>query len=61
MKRPSVDLGACTLCMVCVEVCPAVFSLNQAAFIAVADMESYPQGCVDEAVKYCPEDAIVWE
>jgi ferredoxin len=61
MKRPAVDLGVCTLCMGCVAICPQVFILNQLGFIEVVEMESYPQVCVDEAIKYCPEDAIVWE
>lgn len=61
MKRPVVDIAACTLCMGCVEVCPEVFSENQAGYIAVADLEAYPEQLVDEAIKYCPEDAICWE
>lgn len=61
MKRPAVDMGLCTLCMGCVEVCPEVFSQNDAGYIAVADLAVYPASLVDEAIKYCPEDAIVWE
>jgi ferredoxin len=59
MKIPVVDIAACTLCMGCVEVCPEVFRLNEAlGFIEVADLESYPEELVAEAIKYCPEDAI---
>jgi ferredoxin len=47
--------------MSCVEVCPAVFHLNQTGYIEVAEMDTYPSGCVDEAIKYCPEDVIQWE
>ncbi len=61
LKRPVVELSVCTLCMGCVEVCPQVFSLNQAGFISVAEMAAYPAECVDEAIMYCPEDAIAWE
>ena len=61
MKRPTVDFSACTLCMSCVEVCPDVFSLNAAGHIQVADLDHYPQACVQEAIKYCPEDVITWE
>jgi len=61
MKHPVVDFSACTLCMGCVAVCPEVFSMSDAGFIAVADLTEFPQSCVDEAVKYCPEDAIFWE
>jgi len=56
-----VDLSTCTLCMGCVAVCPEVFSMNDAGYIAVADMAAYPEACVDEAIKYCPEDVIAWE
>jgi ferredoxin len=61
MKVPVVDIGSCTLCMGCVEVCPEVFQLNDAGYIEVIDMEVYPQEAVDEAIKYCPEDCISWE
>ncbi len=61
MKRPAVDIAGCTLCMGCVAVCPEVFSLNDAGYIVVAEMEAYPAACVNEAIKYCPEDVISWE
>lgn len=61
MKQPAVDISVCTLCMGCVEVCPAVFYENDAGYIAVAELEVYPEKEVDEAIKYCPEDAIAWE
>lgn len=62
MKRPVVDIGDCTLCMGCVEVCPEVFSLNEAAgYIEVRELDHYPEDCVQEALKYCPEDVIGWQ
>ena len=61
MRRPTVDIGACTLCGGCIEVCPDVFSINAAGFIAVADLTLYPEAGVAEAIKYCPEDCISWE
>ena len=61
MRIPTVDIGACTLCMGCVEVCPEVFQLNDAGFIEVLELPAYPQEAVDEAIKYCPEDCIGWE
>ena len=61
MKVPVVDIGACTLCMGCVEVCPEVFRQNDAGYIEVLELETYPQEAVDEAIKYCPEDCINWE
>ncbi|MGD9210671.1 MAG: ferredoxin [Desulfobacteraceae bacterium] len=62
MKKPVVDIGLCSLCMGCVEVCPDIFSLNdQTGYIEVADVPSYPEEKVNEAIKYCPEDCISWE
>jgi ferredoxin len=61
MNVPVVDIGTCTLCMGCVEVCPEVFQLNDAGFIHVVELTAYPREAVDEAIKYCPEDCISWE
>lgn len=62
MKVPVVDLGLCTLCLGCIEVCPSVFRMNEAAgYLEVVEMATYPEHDVDEAIKYCPEDAIWWE
>jgi ferredoxin len=62
MMRPVVDIGDCTLCMGCVEVCPQVFGLNEATgFIEVIDLDAYTLDCIEEAIKYCPEDVISWE
>lgn len=61
MNVPVVDIGICTLCMGCVEVCPEVFQLNDAGYIQVIEMTAYPEATVDEAIKYCPVDCISWE
>jgi len=61
MPKPSVDIGLCTLCMGCVEVAPEVFFLNDSGFIQAAELSVYPQDKVNEAIKYCPENAITWE
>lgn len=61
MKIPVVDLSRCSLCGACIEVCPAVFRMNQAGFIEVIELSAYPEAEVNEAIKYCPEDCISWE
>ena len=61
MNRPTVDIGACSLCEGCIEVCPAVFFLNDMGHIEIAELAAYPEPLVDEAIKYCPEDCISWE
>ena len=60
MKTPVVELSECILCEVCVEVCPLVFRLNDAGFIEVAQLDTYPEAEVDEAIKNCPTDCIYW-
>ena len=61
MKRPVVELSDCIHCDVCVEVCPAVFRLNQAGYIEVVDLGAYPAEDVDDAIRNCPADCIRWE
>lgn len=61
MKRPVVELSECHRCEVCVESCPAVFRMNDAGFIEVADLSGYPAAEVEEAIRNCPKDCIQWE
>ncbi len=61
MKQPSVELSDCISCGVCVEVSPEVFRLNDAEYIEVTELETYPQDEVNEAIKYCPTDCISWQ
>jgi len=61
MKRPDIDIGACSLCEGCVAVCPTVFYVNDMGYIEIAELAEYPESLVDEAIKYCPEDCIFWE
>jgi len=60
MKKPDIDLGACTLCMGCVEICAPVFRFNDAGYIEIVDLAEYPEKDVDEAIMFCPEDCITW-
>ena len=60
-RIPVVDIGQCSLCGVCIEVCPMVFRLNDVGFIEVSELSRYPETDVHEAIKNCPEDCISWE
>lgn len=60
-RIPVVDIGRCSLCLGCEEVCPSVFKLNDMGYVEVVEMETYPEDEIDEAIKYCPEDCIEWE
>jgi ferredoxin len=48
------------MCGICVESCPAVFRLNEAGYIEVRDLKSFPEQEVNEAIKHCPTDCIQW-
>ncbi|MCP4215423.1 MAG: ferredoxin [bacterium] len=60
-KIPVVDIGTCSLCLGCADVCPSVFKLNEMGYVEVTEMDAYPTDEIDEAIKYCPEDSIEWE
>ena len=60
MRKPDIDIGACTLCMGCVEVCPDVFRYNDAGYIEIVELDRYAENVVDEWIKFCPEDCISW-
>ena len=51
MSAPIVELSDCIVCGVCVETCPAVFRLNDAGYIEVADLADYPESEVIDAIK----------
>ena len=61
MKIPVIDLGECVDCEACIEMCPGVFRRNDAGFIEVVELQEYPKEEVEEAIKNCPADCIVWE
>jgi len=62
MKIPVVDIGLCTHCEGCLSVCPTVFRFNQHTdMLEVVELDTYPNECVDEAIKICPADCIAWE
>ena len=61
MKKPNIDIGACSLCMGCVEICSEVFRYNDAGYIEVIDLQEYSEKDVDDAIMFCPEDCISWQ
>lgn len=60
-KPPVVDLSRCINCGVCTGCCPAVFVLNPAGYIEVADLPDYSGLDIYEAVKNCPADCIAFD
>jgi len=60
MKTPLVELSDCIACGVCAEVSPEVFRLNDAGYIEIIELDTYPEDEVNDAIKYCPTDCISW-
>ena len=59
---PVVDLGECTDCGSCVEVCSEVFERDsETGYLKVIELPEYPVDCVQEAISVCPTDCITWE
>lgn len=58
MIRPYVDLSECTLCGVCTEIAPGVFQINDAGYVEIIDMKTYPEEIVRDAMKNCPASCI---
>lgn len=61
-RTPEISFEDCIGCGACVDVCPEVFSLNEAIDKALV---INPQGCpeerIQEAVDLCPVHCIFWE
>ena len=61
-KIPVIDIGKCTDCESCLEMCPEVFRRNrETGFIEVTDLPHYPEELVDQVISICPADCISWE
>lgn len=59
---PTIDLGRCSDCRGCIEVAPQVFRYNATmGMMEVIELPKYSQEKVNEAIKNCPKDCIVWE
>lgn len=59
---PAIDMGLCTDCGSCLEICPEVFWRNvETEDMEVRDLNEYPEKCVQEAISFCPEDCIYWQ
>jgi ferredoxin len=61
MKTPVVELSDCILCGVCEDICPEVFQINDAGYVEVADLDTYPEDAVNEAIVNCPADCVSLE
>jgi ferredoxin len=61
-KRVVIDSEECVGCQTCVELCPDVFSFNDASEKAeVIKEEGGPEDCIEESMSSCPVECIKWE
>jgi ferredoxin len=61
-KRVVIDADECVGCQTCVELCPDVFTFNDASEKAeVVKEEGGPEDCIEEAMSSCPVECIKWE
>lgn len=61
-RCPIIDLGRCSSCGGCIEVASHVFRYNsEMGIMEVIEFQIYPVDMVDEAIKNCPKDCIVWD
>ena len=61
-KVPVIDIGKCTDCESCLELCPEVFRRNsETGYIEVTDLDEYPVDLVDQIISICPADCISWD
>jgi ferredoxin len=58
MAKPYVDLSECTLCGICTEIAPDVFQMNDAGYVEILEMDTYPEDIVRDAIKNCPASCI---
>jgi ferredoxin len=61
MKKPVVDISDCTRCAGCYDMYPELFELNDVGYVATVERDCYPEDEVDDAIKHCPQDCIIWE
>jgi len=61
MKAPVVDAVKCVACDASIEICSEVFLRNKASGIAVAVLPVYSEEEIDEAIKRCMGNCIVWQ
>ena len=61
-KVPVIDLGNCTDCESCLEICPSIFQRNnETGLIEVKELAEYPEEDVLKAISVCPADCITLE
>lgn len=61
MAKVHIDTGECIGCGACVDLCPAVFMLNDATVCELRSDDVDDPQCVQEAIDTCPVECLHWE
>jgi len=60
MPLAYVDQDECIGCESCVQICPAVFEINDEGKAAVLPSSDGSEECIEEAMDTCPVECIHW-
>ena len=61
MKSADVDLSRCSMCGICVDLCPMTFKINDAGYIEVIHPHGESEADINEAIRNCRSDCISWK
>ena len=61
MENPDIDLSDCSMCGICVDLCPRTFQINAAGYVEVIYSADYSKEDIDEAIKNCRGNCISWK
>ncbi len=74
LKQPLVDISECSLCDICIDICPNIFIKNDSGYIEVSKeikqrlyddqgniIDSVLFDDIQDAVKNCRGDCISWD
>ncbi len=61
MKTLEIDLSDCSMCGICVDLCPRTFKANDAGYIEVVSVDEDSREDIDEAIRTCRGNCIFWK
>lgn len=61
MPQAYVDQDECIGCESCVQICPAVFEMNDEGKAQVIEGSAGTEECIQEAMDTCPVECIHWQ
>ena len=58
MRKPLIELSDCITCGVCAEVSPEIFRLSDAGYLEIAELATYPEDEVNEAMPFQEKECM---